>query len=162
MSSKQWPSKKPVRAAQSKRFEYGVLIRLLLMFPGNDERREKAAILKIELEARQMIGWHLVISAILTSAAVAGCITYLLGPPMASIAVDHQPYASRLSLSSPDSANSKAAGKHLIENEKAAIAYLEVAQEILRRAPLAQASASTDQLIFTARVPLPRKRPIPR
>jgi cytochrome c-type biogenesis protein CcmH/NrfG len=108
-----------------------------------------------------MIGWHLLISAILTSAAVAGCITYLLRPPMA-FEVNQQPHVTRLSLSDPDAAISKAAAKHPIENEKAAIAYLEVAQEILRRAPLAQASASTDQLIFTARVPLPRKRPIPR
>jgi len=73
---------------------------------------------------------------------VAGCITYLLRPPMASVEVDQQPHVTRLSLSGADAANSKAAGKHPIENEKAAIAYLEVAQEILRRAPLAQASAA--------------------
>ena len=139
-----------------------MLIRFLLMFPGNGLCRETDASLQIELEARQMIGWHLVISAILTSAAVAGCITYLLRPPMASIEVDQQPHVTRLSSSTPDAANSKAAGKHPIENEKASIAYLEVAQAILRRAPLAQASASTDELLFTGRVPLPRKRPIPR
>jgi hypothetical protein len=109
-----------------------------------------------------MFGWHLVISAILTSAAVAGCITFLLRPPMVSVEADQQPNVTRLSLSGPDTANSKAAGKHPIENEKAAIAYLEVAQEILRRAPLAHASASTDELIITGHVPLPRKRPIPR
>ena len=38
-----------------------------------------------------MIGWHLVISAILTSAAVAGCITYLLRPPIASAEIDQPP-----------------------------------------------------------------------
>jgi len=139
-----------------------VLIRLFVDVSWQRSPPGKAASLQIELEARQMIGWHLVISAILTSAAVAGCITYLLRPPMASVEVDQQPHVTRLSLSGPDAANSKAAGKHPIENEKVAIAYLEVAQEILRRAPLAQASASTDELIFMGRVPLPRKRPIPR
>lgn len=109
-----------------------------------------------------MIGWHLIVSAILTSAAVAGCITYLLSPPMASVEVDQKPYVSRPTLSGPDTANLKAAEKHPVENEKAAIAYLEVAQAILRRAPLAQASASADELRFTGRIPLPRKRPIPR
>jgi hypothetical protein len=117
---------------------------------------------QIELEARQMIGWYLVVSAVLTSAAVAGCITYLLSLPITSVDVDQRSYVNRLTLSGPDTANSKAAEKHPIENEKAAIAYLEVAQAILRRAPLAQASASADELRFTGRIPLPRKRPIPR
>lgn len=76
------------------------------MFPGNGHFREKAAILEIELEAGQMIGWHLVNSAIMTSAALAGCITYLLRPPMASVEADQQLHVTRLSLSGPDAANS--------------------------------------------------------
>jgi hypothetical protein len=81
-------------------------------------RREKAASPQIELEARQMISWHFAISAIMTSAAVAVCITYLLRSPMASVEADQQPNVTRLSLSGADTANSKAAGKHPIENEK--------------------------------------------
>jgi hypothetical protein len=47
-----------------------------------------------------------------------------------------------------------------VENEKAATAYLEAAQPILRRAPTSQASASADEIPITGRIPLSRKRPI--
>ena len=48
----------------------------------------------------------------------------------------------------------------LPEDEKAAAAYLEAAQAILRRAPDARASA--DKPKSATAVPLPRRRPIPR
>ncbi len=118
-----------------------------------------------------MIGSHLVVSSVLTAAAVAGCFTYLLQPPIATIKVDQQPAPSKLIFSGRDTAASMAADRRPpTENEKAAIAYLEAAQAILRRAPIAQASASADELRITGRVPLPitgriplpRKRPLPR
>ena len=109
-----------------------------------------------------MIGSHLVISAVLTAAALAGCFTYLLRPPIASVKVDQQPHLGKLTLSAPAATASKSDDRHPVENEKAAIAYLEAAQAILRRALTAQASASNDELPITGRIPLPKKRPIPR
>ena len=109
-----------------------------------------------------MFGSHLVFSAVLTAAALAGCFTYLLRPPIASVKVDQQPQLGTLTFSGPDTTASKSADSQLVENEKAATAYLEAAKAILRRAPTAQASASADELPITGRIPLPRKRPIPR
>jgi hypothetical protein len=108
-----------------------------------------------------MIGSHLVISAVVTAAALAGCFAYLLRPPIPSVAVDQQPYLGKLTFSGPDTA-STGADRHPVENEKAATAYLEAAQAILRRAPTAQASASADEIPIMGRIPIPKKRPIPR
>ena len=109
-----------------------------------------------------MIGSHLIISAVLTAAALAGCFTYLLRPAITSVKVDQQPHLGKLTFSGPDTTASKGTDSQATENEKAATAYLEAAQAILRRAPTAQASASADELPITGRIPLPRKRPIPR
>ena len=109
-----------------------------------------------------MIGSHLVISAVLTAAALAGCFTYLLRPPIASVKVDQQPHLGTLTFSGPDTTASISADTQPVENEKAAIAYLEAAQAILRRALTAQKSASNDELPIAGRIPLPKKRPIPR
>jgi hypothetical protein len=109
-----------------------------------------------------MIGSHVVISAIVTAAALAGCFAYLLRPPIAWVAVDQQPHLSKLTLSSPDTTASIGAESQPIENEKAATAYLEAAKAILRRAPTAQASARANEIPITGRIPLPKKRPIPR
>ena len=109
-----------------------------------------------------MIGSHLVISAVVTAAALAGCFAYLLRPPIPSVAVDQQPHLGKLTLGAPDAMALRGPDWQPVENEKAATAYLEAAQAILRRAPTAQASASADEIPITGRIPLPRKRPIPR
>jgi hypothetical protein len=109
-----------------------------------------------------MIGSHVTIFAVLTAAALAGCVTYLVHPPAAGVEDDQRPHLGQLTLSAPDATVSKSADRQAVENEKAAIAYLEAAQAILRRAPTAQASASNDELPITGRIPLPKKRPIPR
>ena len=109
-----------------------------------------------------MVGSHLVISALVTAAALAGCWAYLLSPPIPSVAVDQQPHLGKLTFSGPDTTASKGPDSQPTESEKAATAYLEAAQAILRRAPTAQASASADEIPITGRIPLPRKRPIPR
>jgi hypothetical protein len=110
-----------------------------------------------------MVGSHLIISAVITAAALAGCFAYLLRPPIASVAVDQQPHLGKITFSSSDDTmDSLGADRQLIENEKAATAYFEAAQAILRRAPTARASASAEEIPITGRIPLPRKRPIPR
>jgi uncharacterized membrane protein len=43
-----------------------------------------------------MVGSHLAISAVVTAAALAGCLAYLLSPPISSVAVDQQPHLGKL------------------------------------------------------------------
>ena len=107
-----------------------------------------------------MISLRLAIPAVLTAAAVAGCFTYLVPQPIARVEGDQRLPPAKLTSSGPDT--TAGVYKHPGADEKAAIAYLEAAQAILRRAPSAQASASNDELPITGRIPLPRKRPIPR
>src|SRR6476659_5922069 len=109
-----------------------------------------------------MVGSHLIISAVVTAAALAGCFAYLLRPPIAWVAVDQQPHLGKITFNGPDTTASIGADKQPVENEKEARAYLEAAQAILRRAPTAQASARADEIPIPGRIPLPRKRPIPR
>jgi hypothetical protein len=109
-----------------------------------------------------MVGSHLVISAIATAATLAGCFTYWVYPPAGRIEDDKRPYVTKLASGRPETAASKEVDRYPAESEKAAAAYLETAQTILRRAPTAQASVSVDGIPITERVPLPRKRPIPR
>ena len=109
-----------------------------------------------------MIGPHLVISAIIAAAIVAGCVTYLVHSPIPRDKDEYQLRLGRPTLSDPDTTASIGAGGHPASNDKAAKAYLEAAQAILRQMPIAQASASADQLTMKGRIPLPRKRPIPR
>src|SRR5258708_37687872 len=106
-----------------------------------------------------MISLRLAIPAVLTAAAVAGCFTYFVQQPIAGVVGDPRLPPAKLTLIGPDTTASTSA-KHPGADEKAAIAYLEAAQAILRRAPGAQASASNDELPITGRIPLPRKRPI--
>jgi hypothetical protein len=93
-----------------------------------------------------MVGSHLAISAVVTAAALAGCLAYLLSPPIPSVAVDQQPHLGKLTLGAPDAMALKGPDRQPVENEKAATAYLEAAQAILRRASTAQASASAEEI----------------
>jgi hypothetical protein len=109
-----------------------------------------------------MIGPHLIISAVLAAATVAACVTYLVHPPIALDKEERQLHLGKPALRDPDTTASISAGRRLVPNDKAAAAYLEAAQAILRQVPIAQASASADELPMKGRIPLPRKRPIPR
>ena len=105
---------------------------------------------------------HLIISAVLAAATVAACVTYLVHSPVGRDKDEHRLYVSRPTSSDPDTTASIGFGRHPAHNDKAATAYLEAAKAILRQVPIAQASASADQLPIKGRIPLPRKRPIPR
>ena len=109
-----------------------------------------------------MISLHLAIPAVLTAAVAAGCITYLLPQPIAQVEAGQRLPPAKQTLSGPDTTASANVYKYPGIDEKAAIAYLEAAQAILRRAPSAQASASNDELPIEGRIPLPKRRPIPR
>jgi hypothetical protein len=107
-----------------------------------------------------MINSRLAILAVLTAAVVAGVLTYLVDRPIAAVEVNQRPPSSIMN--GPDTTASTSAYQYRGEDEKAAIAYLEAAQAILRRAPSARASASHDELPIKGQIPLPKKRPIVR
>jgi hypothetical protein len=107
-----------------------------------------------------MIGTRLAILAVLTAAVVAGFLTYLVDRPIDAVEVNQRPPSSIIN--GPDTTASTSTYQYRGEDEKAAIAYLEAAQAILRRAPSAQASASNDELPIKGQIPLPKKRPIVR
>lgn len=108
-----------------------------------------------------MISMRLAAPAVLVAAAVAGCFTYLVSPPIARVEVDQRSPPDRLDLKGPDrTASASADQRHPSVDEQAAAAYLEAAKAILRKAPTAQASA--DQPLVVGPIPLPKRRPIKR
>jgi hypothetical protein len=109
-----------------------------------------------------MISLHLAVPAVLGAAAVAVCITYLLPEPTAWVEAGSQWPSARQTSSASDTVVSARVRDDPDLDEKAASAYLEAAQAILRRAPGAAASASNDELPIAGRIPLPRRRPVPR
>jgi hypothetical protein len=100
-----------------------------------------------------MVSLRLAVPVILVAAAVAGCFTYFITPPPPVEAdqrlrptlpnvtpnIDHRPSAE----------------------EQAEAAFRRAASAILRQLPDAQASAGTNELPITGRIPLPKRRPRP-
>ena len=82
-----------------------------------------------------MIGPRVVISAVLSAAALAGCLAYLLRPPIASVKIDMQSDRGELQFGGPGTTALKSAETPPAEKEKAATDYLKAAHAILRRAP---------------------------
>jgi hypothetical protein len=106
-----------------------------------------------------MISVRLAVLAVLAAAAVAGCFTYLVSPPIARVEVDQRSPPDRFNLKGT-TASTSADRQHQSADEKAAAAYLEAAKAILRRAPTAQASVNEPPV--TSPIPLTRARPIVR
>lgn len=101
--------------------------------------------------------WRILIPATLGAATFTGCFTYLLMPP--SILRDTTAAGPAPMLTTLGQGAVGPSSIYLGEEEKAATAYWEAAQAILRRAP--NAHASIDKPSSEA-IPLPRSRPIPR
>jgi len=110
----------------------------------------------------EMISLRLAALAILAAAAAAACLTYFVTSlPTRFEAAGRLP-PTMPNVRGPDTTASTGFDQRLAAEEEAATAYLEAAQAILRRAPNAQASASSDELPITGRIPLPKRRPITR
>lgn len=106
-----------------------------------------------------MIALHLAVPALIAAAVLAGCFTYLVMPPSNQIETDQRSRPTVLKVSARDSSASLGVDRHSAD-EKAAAAYWEAAQAILKRAPNAQASAHAKEPSARSAVPLPKKRPI--
>ena len=113
-----------------------------------------------------MVTLRFAIPAILAAAAVAGCFSYFVTLP-AWVETDAPLSAVRLPPAVLYSIGPNARGSTGIDqppnaDEQAAAAYQKAAEAILRRAPNTRASAVSDELPMTGRIPLPKKRPIAR
>jgi hypothetical protein len=108
-----------------------------------------------------MIRLRFVVLAILVAAAFAGCLTYFV-MPLTRVDTDQRLPATmptltrRTELSGPD------IGQHLAAEQQAAAAFERAAKTILNKLPEAMAYASANEPRVTGRIPLPKRRPIPR
>jgi hypothetical protein len=104
-----------------------------------------------------MISWRLAVLTILGVAVVAGCIAYVIAP--ARVEADQQlpPTLPKLTGHHDTEISTNiqhpTAEDHITAFERAAEAILKRAQNV---------KASADEPLFTGRIPLPKKRPIPR
>ena len=105
-----------------------------------------------------MVTLRFAVPAILATAAAAGCFSYFV---IVSLPARLLPPAVLYS-PSPSERASTQIDQPPNADELAAAAFQKAAEEILRRAPNTRASAVTDELPMTGRIPLPKNRPIPR
>jgi hypothetical protein len=101
--------------------------------------------------------WRIVIPAALGTATFAGCFTYLVMLP--STLRDMTGVGTAALPRSLGQGAGGSSSTYIGDNEKAAAAYWDAAQAILRRAPNARASIDKPS---SESIPLPRRRPIPR
>jgi hypothetical protein len=98
-----------------------------------------------------MISMRPAVPAVLFAAAVAGCFTYFVPPPLLLTVAPQLPEKMpelRAGIPTRPKAQEKADD------------FLQAAQAILKQEPNAQ--ASVDKPTVTGHIPLPKKRPIPR
>jgi hypothetical protein len=99
-----------------------------------------------------MISLRVAVPAILVAAALAGCFTYFVPPPVAP--------PSQLLEKMPELRMGIPANVDPPKTQERADDFLQAAQAILKKEP--DALASADRPTITGHIPLPRKRPIPR
>ena len=109
-----------------------------------------------------MVTLRFAVPAILAAAAAAGCFTYFVTPSPARVDADQRLPPTAPNLRGPDTTASTSIDQRPSADEKAAAAYLEAAEAILRRAPNTRASAGGDGPPITGPIPLPKRRPIAR
>jgi hypothetical protein len=113
--------------------------------------------------SQQMISLHFAVPSVLVAAAVAGCITYFVAPPtqIPLVEADQRSPPSAPVLTRPETKASTVVDPRPSEEEvKAAAAFREAAEAILRRAPNTRALALAEEPSITGRIPLPKRRPI--
>ena len=115
-----------------------------------------------------MVTLRFAVPAILATATAAVCLSYFVIVSLPSrFETDARLLDVRLPpavvySSSPSARASTQIDQSPNAEELAAAAFQRAAEEILRRAPDTRASAVTDELTKTGRIPLPKNRPIPR
>jgi hypothetical protein len=112
----------------------------------------------------KLVSLRLAIPIMLFAAVVAAGFTYLIAliAPPSPVEADHRAPATASSSNVHDTAVLMRIGRPANDEEKAVAAFQRAADEILKRAANLQASVGTGDLPISGKVPLPRRRPIPR
>jgi hypothetical protein len=107
-----------------------------------------------------MINWRFPVVTVLVAAAAAGCITYFAtpAPPQPIEADQRSPPTTAIATARSDSGASRNIQPPNTNDD--ITAYQRAAEAIMKRAQNAKASAN--EPLFTGRIPLPKKRPVPR
>jgi hypothetical protein len=108
-----------------------------------------------------MVSLRLAVLVMPAAAVVAACFTYLIAPP-SPVEADHQPPPTAASSAEQDTPIPMRIGRVTNDEEKTVAAFQRAADAILMRSANLQASATPDQLPISGKVPLPKRRPIPR
>ena len=106
-----------------------------------------------------MTSLRLAFSVVLAAAVLVGCFTYLITPPWQVGAVHR---SSPTVLSVQVTPKSKGIDPLADDEDEAVAAFQQAADAILKRAPDTRASAATQELPISGKVPLPKKRPTAR
>jgi len=124
---------------------------IAVILPGSRRAGEKG---------KEMIALRLAVPAVLAAAVIAACFTYFVAPP-AQVEADQrlQPAVPKLT-GSETRMSTRLDQRPSQEEEKAAAAFQQAAEAILRRAANARASADINQPPITGKIPLPKRRPI--
>ena len=109
-----------------------------------------------------MVSLHFAVPAILATAVVAGCLSYLIAPLDRIESDVRLPPPAVLSSAAPNSRAFTRIETPRNADDLAAAAFEKAAEAILRRAPDTQASIGRDGPPIAGPVPLPRRRPIAR
>jgi hypothetical protein len=99
---------------------------------------------------------RLVVPAVVIAAALAGCFAYFV-TPQPRVEAEEQPTPTL-----PDVTSSTAATPEIVGQRRTAEDFERAAEAILKRLPDALADASIDNPPIIGRIPLPKRRPIPR
>ena len=108
-----------------------------------------------------MVSLRLAVLMMLAAAVVAACFTYLVAPP-SPVETDHQPSPTAFSSGVQYTPVPMRIGRVANDEEKTVAAFQRAADEILKRAANLRASATPEALPISGKVPLPKRRPIPR
>jgi hypothetical protein len=108
-----------------------------------------------------MISLRLTVPAVLAAAVIAGCFTYLISPPLL-VEADHPSPPTAPNFGVQHTAVSTRIDRLTDDEEKAVAVFQQAADAILRRAANTRASAATDELPVSVKIPLPKRRPIAR
>jgi len=113
---------------------------------------------------RKMVSLRLAVPMVIAAAVVAASFTYLVVPlfaPPSPVAVERRTPPAAFSSGPQEAAVPMRIGRPANDEEKAVAAFQRAADAILKRAENLQAAATNGSPI-TGKVPLPRRRPIPR
>jgi hypothetical protein len=112
-----------------------------------------------------MVSLRLAVPMVIAAAVVAACFTYLIAPriaPPSTVEADHRTPSPASSSAVQEAAVPMRISRLTNDEEKAVAAFQRAADAILKRTENLQASVATNERAISGKIPLPKRRPIPR